>query len=208
MTSWKDVIINIFATLKYIVIFMIIIYVAYFLAENSMGLIKPPHIELGTKDKLKEEEEKCLVATIHADARKADDSDSEVRKEIARTVIRYASKFRRDICDVFREGLTLVPQGYSRPSFFGIPSFVGRYVSYIETVEATDSSWNSDLSLVRGLARPVKGCATHYIRGPRATDTSSQPEAARERIRKEMVSVGHAQADDKEVGAAEFFCPK
>lgn len=208
MNSWKDVIVNIFAALKYTVILIILVFIAYIAKENSHGFFIIPILDQSLERQLTEAEEKCLVATIHADARKADDSDSEVRKEIARTVIRYAHKFRRDICDVFRDGLTLVPEGYSRPSFFGIPSFAGRYVWYIQTAEASDSSWNSDLSLVKGLARPVEGCATHYIRGPRDTDRSSQPEAARERIRKDMLSVGHARVDGKEVGVAEFFCPK
>ena len=208
MSSWKDVIINFLAALKYIVILMTIIFIAYILKENSHGLIKIPILDPTAANQLTEEEEKCLVAAIHSDARMADDSDSAVRQEVARTIIRYARKFRRDICDVFKNGLTLVPEGYSRPSFWGMPSFWGRYVSYIQTFEATDASWNSDLLLVRDLARPVEGCATHYIRGARATDRFSQPESAREMIRREMRSVGHARADGKEVGAAEFFCAK
>ena len=208
MNSWKDVVIHFFAAVKYIAILLILIFIAYIAKENSHGLITIPILDSSPARRLTVEEEKCLVAAIHADARQADDSDSAVRQEIARTVIRYAQEFRRDICDVFTDGLTLVPQGYSRPTLLGMPIFWGRRVPYVQNVEASNASWNSDLLLVRDLARPVEGCATHYIRAPRVTDRFSQPESARELMRREMRSVGHARADGKEVGAAEFFCPK
>lgn len=153
---------------------------------------------------LSELEAECVVAAIHSDARWAGDVDLTVRREIARTVIRNARVYRRDICDVFRLGLTLVPEGYTRwGGYFRTEKYVRN------SLEATEASWKSDLQLVQELLKENgDGCATHYLRKPRKSDWMAQSDKARAAMRLQMRSVGRAK-DDKgtEIGNAEFFCP-
>lgn len=165
-----------------------------------MGWVKLPVLEKS----LSEHESECLVAAIHADARWAGDGDLAVRRDIALTVMRHAKTFKRDVCDVFRSGLTLIPEKYTRWNLYY------RTEKYIRnSLEATEASWKSDLQLVQQLQKsPTTGCATHYVRKPRKSNWLAQSEGARAEIRSKMQSVGRAQQDGKEVGEAEFFCPK
>lgn len=156
---------------------------------------------------LSELEKECIVATIHSDARWAGDVEEAVRREIARTVIRHAREYRRDVCDVFRLGLTLVPPGYKRltPGYFRSERYVRN------SLEATEASWKSDLQLVEQVLKEkgANGCATHYVRKSRMSDFIAQSSLARTEMRATMRSVGKARsADGKEVGDAEFFCSK
>lgn len=155
---------------------------------------------------LSELESDCVVAAIHADARWSGDVDEAVRREVGRAVIRHAREFRRDVCDVFRLGLTLVPDGYKR---WG--GFYFRTEKYVRnSLEATEASWKSDLQLVQELFKErADGCATHYLRKSRKSDWIAQSGTARADIRATMRSVGRAKKEDgTEVGEAEFFCPR
>lgn len=167
-----------------------------------VGWVRIPVFE----KQLSELESDCVVAAIHADARWAGDVDEAVRREVGRAVIRHARVFRRDICDVFRLGLTLVPNGYKR---WG--GFYFRTEKYVRnSLEATEASWKSDLQLVQGLFKEgADGCATHYLRKPRKSDWIAQSGTARDEIRATMRSVGRAKNQKgSEVGSAEFFCPR
>ncbi len=153
---------------------------------------------------LSEMEKECVVAAIHSDARWAGDADEAVRREVGLTVLRHAHTFHRDVCDVFTNGRTLVPEGHERKWPYA------RTVLYVRlSFESTSASWASNMGLVAKLMQePIDGCATHYVRKARRTDWLAQPEDARAVMRASMHSVGHARQDGKEVGTAEFFCPR
>ena len=174
-----------------------VVFIGYYL-----GWVRIPVFE----KQLSELESDCVVAAIHADARWAGDVDEAVRREVGRAVIRHARVFRRDICDVFRLGLTLVPDGYER--WGGVYFRTEKYVR--NSLEATEASWKSDFQLVQELFKEgADGCATHYLRKHRRSDWAAQSETARADIRSTMRSVGRAKNEDgEEVGHAEFFCPR
>lgn len=177
--------------------FLTVALVGYYI-----GWIRIPVFE----KQLSELETECVVAAIHADARWAGDVDLAVRREVGRAVIRHARVFRRDVCDVFRLGLTLVPEGYKR--WGGVYFRTEKYVR--NSLEATEASWRSDLQLVQELFKEgADGCATHYLRKSRKSDWIAQSEKARAGIRASMRSAGRAKNDKgEEVGDAEFFCSR
>lgn len=178
-----------------VAVLLVVLLLGYYI-----GYIRIPVFE----KKLSDLEAECVVAAIHADARWAGDVDLAVRREIGRAVLRHARVYRRDACDVFRLGLTLVPPGFERWN----PYF--RTESYVRnSLEATEASWKSDLQLVGELVKEGgNGCATHYLRKSRKSDWLAQSESAREAMRKTMKSVGRAKEDGKGIGVAEFFCPR
>ncbi len=174
-----------------------VVFVGYY-----VGWVRIPVFE----KQLSELEADCVVAAIHSDARWAGDVDEAVRREVGRAVIRHARVFKRDVCDVFSGGLTLVPEGYKR--WGGLYS---RNVTYVRnSLEATEASWKSDLQIVQGLfTEGANGCATHYLRKRRKSDWIAQSEKARVGIRSTMRSVGRAKNErGEEIGEAEFFCPR
>ena len=165
----------------------------------AFGIVRVPIFE----KQLSELETECVVAAIHSDARWSGDADLVVRREVGRAVLRHARLFRRDVCDVFRRGLTLVPEAYKRWGWYF------RSEKYVRnSLEATDASWKSDLQLVHDLLKEKngEGCATHYLRKARKSDWVAQPETARKLIRSTMKSVGKAKENGRDVGDAEFFC--
>ena len=177
-----------------------------------LGLIRIPIFE----KTLTELETECVVAAIHSDARWAGDVDEAVRREVARTVLRHSQVHSRDICDVFRLGLTLVPEGYQRTQripYLGevsVPYF--RSEEYVRRFEATEASWKSDILLVKELLkeRGNSGCATRLIRKVRKSNWIAQSGKARDAIRNDthLHSIGRAKNKKGEkVGVAEFFCP-
>lgn len=186
-----------FSAVVAVFVFLTVAIFGYYL-----GWLRIPVFE----KQLSELETECVVAAIHADARWAGDVDEAVRREVGRAVIRHARVFRRDVCDVFRLGLTLVPEGYKR--WGGVYFRTEKYVR--NSLEATEASWKSDLQLVRGLLKEgADGCATHYLRKSRKSDWIAQSETAREKIRATMRSAGRAKNEKGEgVGEAEFFCPR
>ncbi len=187
------------ALFRAIVFLVIVVLLGYY-----AGWVPLPFIQKS----LSELEKECVVAAVHSDARWAGDLDDAVRREVARSVVRNARHFQKDVCDVFRSGLTLTPPGYKRivPGYF-------RTEKYIKiSLEATDASWKSDLLLVEDVLKTIKddtGCATHYIRKSRLSDLVAQSRKARTAMKAQMRSVGKAK-DEKgtEIGEAEFFCPK
>ncbi len=176
---------------------LIVVLIGYY-----MGYIRIPVFEKS----LSELEKECVVAAIHSDARWAGDVDDAVRREVARTIIRHARVNRRDICDVFRLGLTLTPPGYKRliPGYFRTEKYIRN------SLEATEASWKSDLQLVDDVLKEKNGdgCATHYLRKPRWSDMIAQSGKVRDVMRSTMRSAGRAKNSAGQlVGEAEFFCP-
>lgn len=169
---------------------LVVLLVGYYL-----GLISVPGAK---RETLQDIQEDYLAATISSDCAVAGE-DPEVCEEIGRTVLRHSAKFGVSAKQIFKGGLTLVPKGYER----------GMYLRYLWWAQKESESWDAVLDTALKVTKEAGGlaplgCATHYIRAPRDTDSYAQPEDAANTIRRTMTSEGRY----KDKGKTEFFCPK
>jgi hypothetical protein len=167
----------------------VVVLVGYY-----FGMVSMP----GSQQTLQDVQVDYLAAIITSDCTVSGE-DSEVCEEIGRTALRHSARFSASSKQIFKGGLTLVPVGHKR----------GLYLRQLWFVKREADSWHASVDTARKVIDEAKGlvppgCATHYIRAPRRTDSSAQPEKAKQSIRATMTSVGRY----KNKGHTEFFCPK
>ncbi len=186
------------------IIKLLLVLVIIALGGHLWGSWKLPFIG----KQLSDLEVECIAGSITSDARYPGDIDVEVRRAVADAVVAYSEKYKTDICDVFKKGLTLVPRGFVRKQFgVTVPYF--RAVGYIRnSAEYSESAWLSDLEIAkesRGKLGLLRGGATHYIRAPRKSDWIAQPPEAANLIETTLKPKGRARRGSEEVGKARFF---
>ncbi|NBV77348.1 hypothetical protein EBR66_04255 [bacterium] len=171
---------------------------------HAFGIWKLPFVG----KQLADHEVECIAGAITSDARYPGDLDVEVRRAVADAVVSYSEKYKTDICDVFKKGLTLVPRGFVRKKL-GVPLPYFRDVRYIRnSAEYSEAGWLADLEIAkesRGKLGLLHGGATHYARSPRISDWIAQPKEAVAEIEAKMKLLGRAKRGGVEVGGARFF---
>lgn len=162
-----------------------------------MGFIGP---EKTPEIRVAENEIQCVAAAALADAKREPGVNLElVRENIAKAVRRYSIFFNTSVCDVFEQGLTMIPVGYTRKGIYA-----GRKLWYVK-IEFAGTRWDSaNLMAKRVLEIPeplIGGCATHYIRAERTYSESGDAIAG-------IRAMKPAPKDPKDLSKIEFFCPK
>lgn len=138
------------------------------LPESVVEVIDPP---VSPGRFLEKNAPGCLAGAMLADsAKEAPDVRAAVMKEIGRSVLRYHDKYGTEVCTIFEDGLAMIPPGFKRNY-----AYLGRRTWYVRDVEVTANVWAEALKIAEELiAESTAGCATHYIRAPRAWQESKQ----------------------------------
>jgi hypothetical protein len=156
----------------------------------------------------------CAAKAMQLDGRLTGETSDAVRLKIAESVFTYAKVFKEPVCDVVKNGMTLVPRGFLRK---GQSLYIGRGDFYANLVTA-DEETKVDVELIKKHGLSVESVSsdgpTAYLRKRNLSrivqDESSQSTLrAIPVIRKEMDSLGLARDEKGEtVGVTEFFRQK